>query len=126
MKRLKPWLLIFLVFLAGFAGGVVATRVAVRHFVLHVVRDPDFMRERIEHRISTRLRLDASQRAKVHEILLDTQGELKNLRGEFQPRFHSILNGAQSQIAAELTPEQRERFERLQRENRIWWQTRRR
>jgi len=29
-----------------------------------------------------------------------------------------------STIAAELTPEQRERFERLQRENRIWWQAR--
>ena len=122
MKQLKPWLLLFLVFVAGFAGGIVTTRVAVRHFVLHVVRDPDFMRERIEHRISMRLRLDSQQRTKVHEILLETQGELKTLRGEFQPRFHSILDQAQSKIASELTPEQREGFERLQRENRIWWQ----
>jgi len=124
MKQLKPWLLIFLVFIAGFAGGIVTTRVAVRRFVLHVVRDPDFMRERIEHRTSTRLSLDPQQRTKLHEILLETQGELKTLRGEFQPRFHSILDQAQSKIATELTPEQRERFERLQRENRIWWQGR--
>src|SRR5262249_53692823 len=98
MQQLKPWLLILLVFLAGFAGGVVVTRAAVRHYVLRVVKDPDFMRDRIEHRISARLRLDAKQRSKVHEILLNTQSELKSLRGEFQPRFHSILNQAQSQI----------------------------
>jgi len=124
MKQLKPWLLIALVFLAGFAGGVVATRIAVRHFVLQVVRDPDFMRDRIEHRISAHLRLDPQQRTKVHEILLETQGELKTLRREFQPQFHSILDQAQSKISAELTPPQRERFERLQRENRVWWQAR--
>ena len=120
MKQLKPWLLIALVFLAGFAGGVVATRIAVRHFVLQVVRDPDFMRDRIEHRISVRLHLDAKQRIRVHEILSNTQSELKGLRGEFQPRFHAILNQAQSQIAAELTPAQRERLEGLERENRVW------
>ena len=124
MKQLKPWLLIVLVFCAGFAGGVVATRIAVRHFVLRAVRDPNFMRERIEHRIAARLRLDAKQRERLHEILLNTQGDLRSLRSEFQPRFHSILNQAQTEIASELTPEQRERFDRLQRENRIWWQAR--
>ena len=124
MKQLKPWLLLLLVFLAGFAGGVFSTRVAVRHFVLHAVRDPDFMRQRIENRLAARLRLDPQQREKVHAILLQTQSELKSLRGEFQPQFHDLLNHAQGEIAAELTPEQRERFERLQQENRIWWQGR--
>lgn len=81
------------------------------------------MREQIERRISARLRLDPQQRKKLSEILLGTQGKLKSLRAEFQPRFHSILNQVQSEIAGELTPKQRERFERLQRENRIWWQT---
>ena len=49
MKHLKACVLIALIFLAGFAVGAVATRVAVRHFVLRVIRDPNVMRERVEH-----------------------------------------------------------------------------
>ena len=120
MKRIKPWFLLFLVFAAGFAGGSVSTRLAVRHVIQRAVKDPDFMRERIEHSMAVRLRLDTQQRAKAHEVLLETQDELKNLRAEFQPRFQSVMNHAQSEIAAVLTPEQRHRFERFREENRVW------
>jgi Spy/CpxP family protein refolding chaperone len=121
MKRLKPWLLLLLVFCTGFAGGVVATRATVRDFVRHAVKDPNFMRGVIERRIAFRLRLDAEQRSKLHDILLQTQGDLKTLRLEFQPRFLTIIEHAQSEIEATLTPEQRKRFEDLKAENRPWW-----
>ena len=124
MKHLKACVLIALIFLAGFAVGAVTTRVAVRHFVLRVIRDPNVMRERVEHRIASRLRLDAAQRAKVHEIMIETQGQLKGLRTEFQPRFLAIMEHSQSEIAAVLRPDQFRRFEQFQSENRGWWQAR--
>jgi len=122
MKRIKPWLLLLLVFLAGFAGGIVVTRITVRHVIQRMARDPDYMRDRIEHRMAARLRLDSQQRAKVHEVLIETQGQLKDLHAEFQPRFREIMNHAQAEIVATLTPQQRQRFERFKEENRVWFQ----
>lgn len=124
MKQIRPWLLLLLVFVAGFTGGIVASRVAIRHFVQRAVRDPDFMRERVERRMVARLRLDPQQQAKVHDVLVGTQSELKELRADVQPRFQTIMNRAQSEIAATLTPEQRQRFERFRQENRFWFQAR--
>jgi hypothetical protein len=121
MKNWKPLLLLLLVFVTGFTGGVVATRMAVRHFVRQAIRDPDFMRTAVEKRIALRLRLNPEQRSKLHGVLLQTQGELKTLRLEFQPRFLTIINQAQTDIDAFLTPEQRARFDQLKVENRPWW-----
>src|SRR5438093_53113 len=124
MKNLRPWILLVLVFVAGFAGGVVVTRAVVRHTIRQALKNPDFLRAKIERRLVFALRLDAGQRVKVHEILANTQGDLKTLRGEFQPRFVAIMTRAQSEIAETLTPEQRKRFEKFQQENKTLWQAR--
>ena len=124
MIKLKAWCLLFLVFFAGFAGGVAVTRGVVRHIVQQAVNNPDRFRDRIEARLASGLRLRPDQRAKVHEIFLHTHEDMKSLRGEFQPRFAAILDRAQSDIAATLTPEQREPFEKFKQENRHLWQTR--
>ncbi len=122
MKRIKPWLLLLLVFCAGVAGGIVVTRVAVRRYAQHVIKDPDFLRQRVENRIVTKLRLDAAQRAKAHEALIETQHQLDDLRKEFQPRFQAIMLHAELEIAGTLTPEQHRHFAKLQAEDRTWWQ----
>ena len=124
MNKVKAWVLILLVFCAGFAGGVVVTRGVVRHFVCRAILQPNFVREAVERRIDVKLRLDKEQRAKVHDVLVDTQGELTSLRQEFQPRFLAIMNRAQTNIAAVLTPEQREKFDEFKQENRHFWQPR--
>jgi hypothetical protein len=124
IKRLRAWLLLLLVFVAGFAGGIVATRVAVRHLVQRALSNPTLIRVQVERRLALKLRLDAGQRAKVDGILANTQAEIKSLRSEFQPRFLQILGDTRTQILAALTPEQRARFEKLQRENPHWWQPR--
>ena len=121
MKQFKPLLLLVLVFFTGFVGGVVTTRAVVRHFVLHAVRDPDFMRTVVEKRLTRRLRLNAEQRSKLHGVLLQTQGELKTLRLEFQPRFVTIIDHSQTEIDALLMPDQRARFDEFKAENRPWW-----
>jgi hypothetical protein len=122
MKQLKPWLLILLVFCAGFAGGVVVTRGVIRHAVRQAVGNPDYARDKIERRLAWKLGLDTAQRARVHDILVNTQHDLRSLRAEFQPRFAVIMAGAQTNIAAALSPAQQKRFEEFLGENRQLWQ----
>jgi Spy/CpxP family protein refolding chaperone len=117
MKRIKPWLVLALVFLAGLVLGVVATRIAVRKFVQTAITQPDKLRDRIELRMSRRLALTPEQREKVHATLQQTQERIQALRAETQPHFNLILTDARDEIAAVLTPEQRERFAAFRREN---------
>lgn len=124
MKKLKPWLVIALVFVTGFVAGVVVTRGVTRHFVQQAVANPDRVRDLIERRLATRLKLDAAQSARVHAILMESQQQLRELRGEFAPRFTDILTNAGTQISATLTDEQRRKFEQFRAENRELWQPR--
>ncbi len=121
MKHLKLVIVLALVFAAGFAGGVATTRAVFRHFVQRAVKDPDFMRATIEKRAAMKLRLDAQQRDKLDAILRHTQTELKDLRGEFQPRFLEIISHTEAQVEDILTPAQKERFEKLRAEHQHWW-----
>jgi hypothetical protein len=118
MKKLKVWLVVAGVFVAGFAAGAVVTRVVVRHLIERIATHPDRMRVLVEKRLTARLRLDPEQHRQVDQILTNTEGELKALRREFAPRFVSILTNAESEISALLTPEQRERFKKFREENR--------
>ena len=124
MNKLKLWLVVALVFVAGFAAGVVTTRAVLRRIVSQAVLNPDRVRDLIEKRITAKVGLDAGQRTKVRGILLKAHGELKELRGDFQPRFRAIMSNADSEISATLTPEQRERFKKFREENRHLWQPR--
>ena len=118
MKKLKPLLALLLMFLAGLAVGVVGTRVATRSFIRRAIQNPDLVRNLIEIDLVRKLKLDAVQRIKVHEVLADSQRQLRELRLEFQPRFAPIMDEANDRISAVLTPEQLKKFEKLQEENR--------
>jgi hypothetical protein len=118
MKNLKPILALLLMFGVGVIVGVVGTRIVVRGFIRHAIEHPELVRERIERDLVRRLKLDSEQRAKVHEALTDTQKQLRDLRLEFQPQFVAIISDSQARIAAVLTPEQREKFEKYREENR--------
>src|SRR5215475_840663 len=111
MKTLKVWLVLLLVFLAGFAGGVVATRIVVRKIVQTAIRHPELVRHRIELSLDRRLRLDPQQREQVGQILAETQDRLKALRKEFQPQFADIMQETRGKISAVLTPEQQQKFD---------------
>ena len=124
MKKLKVWAVVALVFLGGFVSGVVATRVVVRRVVMQIVTNPNRVRSLIEKRMAVRLRLNAEQRGKVDEILTRTQADLNALKGDFTPRFTSIMSNTESEISATLTPEQQERLRRFFQEHRHLWQPR--
>jgi len=117
MKTFKLLSLVALVFLAGAVSGVVGTRIVVRHFVGEVIAHPEIVPPRIERNLAFRLRLDSGQRVKLHEIMADTHGRLKDLRQEYRPRAVMILSNANGEITALLTPEQLARFEKWKQEN---------
>jgi len=122
MQKFKIGLVIGLVYLAGIASGVVVTRAVVRHMVAAAVHNPARVKTLVEKRLSQRLKLDANQRVQMDQILTHTQSELGNLRQQFSPRFQAIMSDTQTELAAILTPEQRERFEKFREENRHFWQ----
>jgi hypothetical protein len=122
MKTLKVVLVLTLVFLAGAAGGVVATRMAVRHFVDRAIANPDIVRERIERQLARKLNLDRQQRITTAAALKQAHEKLKALREQFQPQFTNIIQDARSQINAVLNPEQQKQFEDFQEQNRRFFQ----
>ena len=118
MKALKLSLLVALVFLAGAAAGVVGTRIAVRHWITAAVQHPQNLQILLERNLRRQLRLDAQQRVEVHRILTDARVQLRDLRQQYRPQVVAVLTNTEAQISAVLTPEQRARFERMQKQNR--------
>ncbi|HEY4953084.1 MAG TPA: hypothetical protein VII71_06830 [Verrucomicrobiae bacterium] len=118
MKVFKSLLLLALVFFAGIVIGVVGTRVVVRHAVQQAVLHPERVQAVIERNLARRLRLDGGQQAKLHEILSEAHGQLKDLRREYQPQVTVVVSHTEQQIDAILTPGQQARFEKLKEENR--------
>ena len=121
MKRLKVWLLLGLIFAAGFISGVVCTRVVVRHIVSRAIEHPELVRIRIERYLSRKLDLDADQRRQVSAILMESQTRLRDVRQSVQPQFQEIFSNAEEQVSALLTPAQREQFKKVRRNARWYW-----
>jgi hypothetical protein len=122
MKTLKVIGLLVLIFAAGFSGGVVATRIVVRHMVQVAVAHPEATREvvrtNIEQNLMQKLRLNPQQRQQVHLILKDSHDKLRDIREEFQPKLNAVVLDARTNISAVLKPEQQKRFEQFLSENR--------
>lgn len=123
MNKAKPILVLCLVFIAGIAVGAIGTRIVVRQAIQRMARNPDLMRERIEREITSRLALSPDQQAKVHTILLRSQHDAQQLRREFQPQFAEIFDRTEHDVSEILTPDQRERFEKLLKEKRPLWRS---
>jgi hypothetical protein len=121
MKTFKVIGVLALVFLAGFAGGVVATRVMVRRMVAVAMAHPDKTREQIrvnyERNLEHKLHLDQQQRERVHDILKESREKFRNVREEFQPRLNAIATDTRTNIMTTLKPEQQDRFEQFLADN---------
>ena len=122
MNKLKVWLLLLLVFGSGFGGGVVTARMISRRVIQVAINHPERVRERVERRLDARLGLDAGQREKLHQILMDTHENLRALRGRFQPEFQAIMRQTRTNVQATLTRLQAVKLEKFIEENRQLWQ----
>jgi Spy/CpxP family protein refolding chaperone len=122
MKNLKPILVLILVFAAGIVVGSVVTRRVAIGMVRRAVQNPELIRERAQRDLVCRLNLTAEQHKEVDAIFQDTQRQLRELRRKNQPEFFEIMSNAQARMSAQLTPEQREKFQRYRSENRRFLQ----
>jgi gas vesicle protein len=117
MNTALKWKLIagfLLVFVAGgLTGGFIGAKHA-RHLFLgppHSHRLPDRMRERLQRQLD----LTPDQTAKISPIIDQTSSKLEAIRIETARRVRATLEESHRQIAPELTPEQREKLEKIER-----------
>jgi len=113
MKRLRPWIVIVLVFVAGVIVGVGGTRFAVKKIIDQAMQRPEIVAAKIEKDLTRELKLTEEQKPKLHDIITRGHEELQQLRGEFQPRLRQVLKRSEREIRAMLTDDQRDRFDRM-------------
>jgi hypothetical protein len=122
MKTLKVVGLVILIFVAGFAGGVVASHIFVRHMVQYNVAHPNQILTNIqfnfEIRLNRRLDLNQRQREEVRRILKDARERMRDVREEYQPKLNTISLVARTNIYEVLRPGQQDRFAEFLEENR--------
>jgi molybdopterin biosynthesis enzyme len=122
VKSLKVIGLLALVFVAGFAGGVVATRIVVRQMVDYAVAHPEkaktHVEQNLELNLNRQLHLDQGQREQVRQILKESQARLRVVREEFQPKFNAIILETRTNISVLLKPDQQAGFEEFLADNR--------
>ncbi len=122
MKTIKVIGVLVLIFVAGFSGGVVATRMMVRQMVMDARLHPELAHSvvvtNIERNLGRTLRLNPEQHKQVHEILKDSRDRTRPIREQFQPQLDAIIIETRSNISAKLTPEQQKGFEEFLAQNR--------
>jgi Spy/CpxP family protein refolding chaperone len=64
-------------------------------------------------RIQRELDLQPAQRERIEALIRDSQGRMRKIFQEVQPRAREEMKFLREQIRRELTPEQRQDFERL-------------
>ena len=121
MKTVKVIGVLVLIFLAGFSGGVVATRVVVRQMVREARRNPEtpqVLRTNIEQNLFRTLQLSPKQKKQVHEIMKDSRDRRRPIMEQYQPQLDAITIETRSNIFSMLKPEQQQRFKEFLSENR--------
>lgn len=122
----KPWKIILLlagIFVTGATtGGLVAVRVCreklERPRQLPSVEQWTYERLR---RLKARLKLTPEQVEKVKPVMRRDMEELGQLRGNFFAASRTIVDRMEKDIAAVLTPEQLQEFEKVKQESAVRW-----
>ena len=113
---------------ASIVAGVAIDRVLLRgpsappmfadtgfHPLSSVLRSPTpEERRRLRGQLSRELSLTPAQDSAIDVIMMERAGEFSALREEIRPRVERLVADVRSDMEQVLTPEQRERFRRLQ------------
>lgn len=120
MSWLRHWkvvLALVALFLLGAATGTVVTLKVVKR-VIEGRTNPERMSQSLLQEYQRRLRLTPEQIERIRPILQRTGREMGELRSEMAGRTFQVIRLSHEEIAAELQPEQREEFARVNREMR--------
>lgn len=114
MNNTKSILAVLLVFIFGAASGALVTH------VIHQARFEAYTRgghppkeEMIAKRLTDKLDLNSQQQEQVRAIIHETQLAMQQIRRQSRPQIEAVLAEGQQRISVLLTPEQREKFEKI-------------
>ena len=111
--KLKPWLVLALIFVLGVATGVSLT-IGMGYRIMH--RPGAQMKNRLMMGLTHRLNLTADQQAKIDPILTTAEGQIQQVHHDEIGRIARIMATANDQILPILTPEQKPGLLKIERE----------
>ena len=108
-----------LVFIAGaVTGGFLAT-VLTRH-ILFLPAHHGMAADRMRARLRTELDLTPEQMTRISPILDKAGKQLEQIRNETAQRVHQTFAQVHRDISVDLTDQQRQKFEEMQRRHQRW------
>jgi Spy/CpxP family protein refolding chaperone len=113
-SKLKPWLALSVIFIAGILTGAALTVGLGSHF-LHPPGEQQMKRHWMTH-LTERLNLTADQQAKIQPILADAATKIQSLHRDEVERGSQIIKGIDDQISPILTPEQKVELQKMESE----------
>lgn len=114
MKTWKLFAVLALVFVLGMAAGGLLTARIVQKRVQHVLAGgPDAVAEVIVRRACRQLRLDDTQRAQLHTVIVDAQRDVRAIRKTVQPQIQEVFSRAEVDIRKILRPDQLPRLDKI-------------
>lgn len=118
MSSWKAILAAMLIFAAGAACGVLGTRCFAPGKNAPTGAAPGWISQRTEflRRLTSRLDLNTNQFQRIEGMISDTQRKLRKLWEPIAPEADREMKELRQAIVAELTPDQRQQFQKLQRE----------
>ena len=114
------WKLVFgfvLVFVAGGIAGAALGGFYARHLFFENHR-PGRVGDRMKERLHAELSLTPEQVAKISPIVDKTAAQLRKIRRDTGRRVHEIMTEAHTEIAVNLTDEQRQKLQQIEERHR--------
>jgi Spy/CpxP family protein refolding chaperone len=115
MNNALKWKLIagfVLVFVAGGLTGAFVAAATTRNYFFDASHH-DVAAERMRERLKRELDLTPDQLTKISPVIEKTVAQLESIRKETAHRVRETFSDAHRQIEADLTPEQKVKFERM-------------
>ena len=120
MIRLMTWKTIAYAAALFIAGGITgaAVGVAVEKGAMFRPPRPHDMAQQMRNRLRSRLALTSDQLQKIDPIIQKTSDDLKVIHQETTVRVAQLMENCNAQIAASLSPEQKQKLEQMEKEHR--------
>jgi hypothetical protein len=115
MRRLKPIAGILVVFFLGAAAGVLSAR----FYATFESRKPHHhpkLEERVEFimkRLTDDLDLSAAQQKEIRQIVASTEEKVRSIKDEYVPKIRALHDTSIEEIKTSLSPDQREKLDRI-------------
>jgi len=113
-SRLRPWLVLAVIFLVGIATGSALTVAWHSHF--SQPPGAQQMKKHLLDRLTERLKLTPDQQAKIEPILTDADNQMQSIHHDEIQRMTQIYEKTNSEIAAILTPDQQAEMQKMVKE----------